>query len=47
MELEFSPLVGFMVGVNYAYFPPENGEAPLHFLQIGIGIGIIGITWIA
>ncbi len=47
MEIEFNPLYGFMLGVNYAYYPEENGEPPLHYLQIAVGIGIIGITWIA
>lgn len=47
MEIEFEPLAGFMLGVNYAYYPEEIDKPPLHYVQIAMGLGIIGITWIA
>jgi len=47
MEIEISPIMGCMVGVNYAYYPEENGQPPLHYVQVGIGLAIVGITWIA
>lgn len=47
MEIEFNALAGFMLGFNYAHYPEEDERPALHFVQIGIGLGMIGITWIA
>lgn len=47
MEIEISPIIGFMVGVNYAYYPEEIDQLPLHHVQVGLGVAIVGITWIA
>lgn len=45
MQIEFSPIIGLMVGANYAYYEPEGDYLGLHLVQIGFGLFMIQITW--
>ena len=46
MEIEFSPLAGFMFGMNYAYYEPTDEFDGLHLVQIGIGLIMVQVSWI-
>lgn len=45
MQIEFSPLTGIMIGMNYAYYPPEIDKRGLNLLQIGLGLLMVQIAW--
>ena len=45
MQIEFSPLYGLMLGVNYAYYPEDNEQKPMHLIQIGLGLVMVQIAW--
>ena len=45
MQIEFSPLYGFMLGFNYAYYPEDDQRKPLHLIQIAIGLVMVQIAW--
>lgn len=47
MQIELSPLYGVMFGINYAYYPEVDNLEPLHLLQIGAGLVMIQVSWIA
>lgn len=46
MEIEFSPLTGVMVGINYAYYEETNEFKGLHLVQIGIGLIMVQVSWV-
>jgi hypothetical protein len=45
MQIEFSPLTGVMVGINYAYYDATNDLEGLHLVQIGIGLIMVQVSW--
>lgn len=45
MQIEFSPLAGFMFGINYAYYDPTEDFTGMHLIQMGIGLVMIQISW--
>lgn len=45
MQIEFSPVIGVMVGANYAYYEATPEYPDLHLLQIAVGLFIIQVSW--
>jgi hypothetical protein len=45
MQIEFSPLMGVMVGMNYAYYEATDEYEGLHLVQIGIGLIMVQMSW--
>ena len=45
MQVEFSPLTGVMVGINYAYYPPEIDKRGLNLIQVGLFFVMVQIAW--
>lgn len=45
MEIEFSPVVGVMVGLNYAYYEETEDLNGLHLLQFALGLFMIQVSW--
>lgn len=45
MEIEFSPVVGAMVGLNYAYYEETEDFNGLHLLQFALGLFMIQVSW--
>lgn len=46
MQIEFSPLTGVMVGINYAYYEATDEFDGLHLVQIGIGLIMLQVSWL-
>lgn len=47
MQIEFSPLYGIMLGINYAHYPETDDFNALHLIQIGVGLVMIQVSWTA
>ncbi len=45
MQIEFSPLVGIMFGINYSYYEATEELSALHLVQIGIGLIMVQVAW--
>jgi hypothetical protein len=45
MQVEFSPIVGVMFGVGYAYYEPTPQYKGMHLIQVACGLILIQITW--
>lgn len=45
MQIEFSPMMGFVLGVNYAYYEPDSENDGLHLVQFLLGIITIQVSW--
>mgnify|MGYP003133773747 FL=1 len=46
MQIEFSPLTGVMLGLNYAYYESTDEFDGLHLVQIGIGLIMVQVSWV-
>ena len=46
MQIEFSPLTGVVVGINYAYYEATDEFDGLHLVQIGIGLIMVQVSWL-
>ncbi len=45
MQIEFSPITGIMVGVNYAYYEETDDLTGLHLVQFAVGLFMIQVSW--
>lgn len=45
LQIEISPLYGMMLGINYAYYPPEVDVKEMHLVQIAAGLVMIQVAW--
>ena len=45
MQIEFSPITGIMVGVNYAYYEETEELNGLHLIQFAVGLFMIQVSW--
>jgi hypothetical protein len=45
MQIEFSPITGVMVGVNYAYYEETEDLNGLHLVQFALGLFMIQVSW--
>jgi len=45
MQIEFSPMMGAMVGINYAYYEETYEFEGLHLVQIGLGLIMVQVSW--
>jgi hypothetical protein len=46
MQIEFSPLTGVLVGVNYAYYDATDEYKGLNLVQLALGLFVLNITWL-
>ena len=45
MQIELSPIVGVMLGANYAYYEATAEERGLHLVQLALGLLVINVSW--